>query len=94
MKIRLFVCLSSYIFTRYFPTNALHKFLIFSMRVTCYVYLILVDIIIISCSTVLVRILAASHGRIRNLFRHTIGLLWTSDNADAEASTYTGQHNI
>jgi hypothetical protein len=26
--------------------------------------------------------------------RHTIGLLWTSDQPVAETSTYTGQHNI
>jgi hypothetical protein len=26
--------------------------------------------------------------------RHTGGLLWTSDQPVAEASTYTGQHNI
>jgi hypothetical protein len=26
--------------------------------------------------------------------RHTVGLLWTSDQPVAEASTYTGQHNI
>jgi hypothetical protein len=26
--------------------------------------------------------------------RHTVGLLWTSDKPVAEASTYTGQHNI
>jgi hypothetical protein len=26
--------------------------------------------------------------------RHTVGLLWTSDQSVAETSTYTGQHNI
>jgi hypothetical protein len=26
--------------------------------------------------------------------RHTVGLLWTSDRPVAQASTYTGQHNI
>jgi hypothetical protein len=26
--------------------------------------------------------------------RHTLGLLWTSDQPVEEASTYTGQHNI
>jgi hypothetical protein len=26
--------------------------------------------------------------------RHTVGLLWTSDQPVTEASTYTGQHNI
>jgi hypothetical protein len=26
--------------------------------------------------------------------RHTVGLLWTSDQPVAETSTYTGQHNI
>jgi hypothetical protein len=29
-----------------------------------------------------------------NLFRHVIGLLWTSDQPVAKASTDTGQHNI
>jgi hypothetical protein len=28
------------------------------------------------------------------VFRHTVGLLWTSDQPVAEASTYTEQHNI
>jgi hypothetical protein len=28
------------------------------------------------------------------VFRHTIGLLWTSDQPVAETSTCTGQHNI
>jgi nucleosome binding factor SPN SPT16 subunit len=27
------------------------------------------------------------------LFRHAVGLLWTSDQPDAKASTYTEQHN-
>jgi hypothetical protein len=27
-------------------------------------------------------------------YRHAVGLLWTSDQPVAEASTYTGQHNI
>jgi hypothetical protein len=27
-------------------------------------------------------------------FRHLLGLLWTSDQPVAKASTYTGQHNI
>jgi hypothetical protein len=26
--------------------------------------------------------------------RHTVGLLWTSDQPVTEASTYTGQHNV
>jgi hypothetical protein len=26
--------------------------------------------------------------------RHTVGLLWTSDQPVAETSTYTGEHNI
>jgi hypothetical protein len=49
-------------------------------------------IIIISGSTVLVRTLAASHGRFLNIFRHSLELLWTSDQAVAKAYTYTGQH--
>jgi hypothetical protein len=28
------------------------------------------------------------------VFRHTVELLWTSDQPVSEASTYTGQHNI
>jgi hypothetical protein len=28
------------------------------------------------------------------VFRHTVGILWTSDQSVAETSTYTGQHNI
>jgi hypothetical protein len=27
-------------------------------------------------------------------YRHTVGLLWTRDQPVAEASTYTGQHNM
>jgi hypothetical protein len=30
---------------------------------------------------------------ITHIQRHTVGLLWTSDQPVAEASTYTGQHN-
>jgi hypothetical protein len=48
--------------------------------------------VIISCSAVLLRTLDASHGRFRNLFRHSVGRLWTSDQPVAKASTYTGQH--
>jgi hypothetical protein len=28
------------------------------------------------------------------VFRHTVGLLWMSDQPVSETSTYTGQHNI
>jgi hypothetical protein len=31
---------------------------------------------------------------ITHTYRHTVGLLWTSDQPVAETSTYTGQHNI
>jgi hypothetical protein len=31
---------------------------------------------------------------ITHTVRHTVGLLWTSDQPVAETSTYTGQHNI
>jgi hypothetical protein len=31
---------------------------------------------------------------ITHTVRHTVGLLWTSDQPVTEASTYTGQHNI
>jgi hypothetical protein len=31
---------------------------------------------------------------ITHTIRHTVGLLWTSDQPVAEASTYIGQHNI
>jgi hypothetical protein len=53
---------------------------------------VIIIIIIISGSTVLVRTLAASHGRFLNLFRHSLELLWMSDQAVAKAYTYTGQH--
>jgi hypothetical protein len=50
--------------------------------------------IIVSSLTVLARTLAASHRRYRNLFRHSIRLLWTNDQPVAKASTYKGQHDI
>jgi hypothetical protein len=31
---------------------------------------------------------------ITHTIRHTVGLLWTSDQPVIEASTHTGQHNI
>jgi hypothetical protein len=31
---------------------------------------------------------------LNHTIRHTVGLLWTSDQPVAEASTYTGDHNI
>jgi hypothetical protein len=31
---------------------------------------------------------------ITHILRHKVGLLWTSDQPVAKASTYTGQHNI
>jgi hypothetical protein len=31
---------------------------------------------------------------ITHTIRHTVGLLWTSDQLVAETSTYTGQHKI
>jgi hypothetical protein len=31
---------------------------------------------------------------ISHTYRHTVGLLWTSDQPVAETSTYTGQRNI
>jgi hypothetical protein len=31
---------------------------------------------------------------ITHSYRHTVGLLWTSDQPFAKTSTYTGQHNI
>jgi hypothetical protein len=31
---------------------------------------------------------------LNHTYRHTVGLLWTSDQPVAETSTYTGQHNI
>jgi hypothetical protein len=31
---------------------------------------------------------------ITHKIRHTVGLLWTSDQPVAETSTHTGQHNI
>jgi hypothetical protein len=32
-------------------------------------------------------------GGVANLIRHSVGLLWTSDQPVAKASTDTGQHN-
>jgi hypothetical protein len=58
------------------------------------VVVVLIMIIIISGSTVLIRTLAASLRRFRNLVRHTVGLLWTSGQPVAKISPYTGQHNI
>jgi hypothetical protein len=46
-----------------------------------------------SGSTVLVRTLVATHRKFRNLFRHSVGPLWTSDQTVAKAYAYTGQHN-
>jgi hypothetical protein len=34
------------------------------------------------------------HSRFLTTIRHTVGLLWMSDQSVAEASAYTGQHNI
>jgi hypothetical protein len=51
--------------------------------------IIIIIIIIISDSIFLVITLAASHGKLLNLLRHTVGLLWTSDQPIAKASTYT-----
>jgi hypothetical protein len=34
-----------------------------------------------------------THGRFLNLFRHSVGLLWTSDRTVAKASIHTGQDN-
>jgi hypothetical protein len=48
--------------------------------------------IVHSWYTVLVRTLAASHGIFLYLCRHSVGLLWTSDQSVAKASTYTEQH--
>jgi hypothetical protein len=33
-------------------------------------------------------------GYLDHTYRHTVGLLWTSDELVSETSTYTGQHNI
>jgi hypothetical protein len=33
-------------------------------------------------------------GFLDHAYRHTVGLLWTSDQPVAETSTYAGQHNI
>jgi hypothetical protein len=38
--------------------------------------------------------LASFSGFLNHTYRHTVGLLWTSDQPVAETSTYTGQHNI
>jgi hypothetical protein len=49
--------------------------------------------IIKSGSAVLVRTLAVSHRRFRNLYRRLVGLRWTGDQPVAETSACTGQHN-
>jgi hypothetical protein len=54
--------------------------------------IIIIIIIILRGSTVLERTLAALHWRFRNVFRHTVGLLWARGQPVAKASTYTGQH--
>jgi hypothetical protein len=46
----------------------------------------------ICASTVLVRTLAATQGRFRNLFGHSVELLWTSDQPVSKACTYREQH--
>jgi hypothetical protein len=38
--------------------------------------------------------LASLFGFPDHTYRHTVGLVWTSDQPVAETSTYTGQHNI
>jgi hypothetical protein len=49
--------------------------------------------IIMRGSTVPVTTLATAHGQFLNLFRHYVGLLWTSHQPVAKASTYRGKHN-
>jgi hypothetical protein len=53
------------------------------------------NVLLLRGSTVHVRALATSHtGRFLILCRQLVGLLWTSDQPVAKASTYTVQHNI
>jgi hypothetical protein len=61
--------------------------------ITTTTIIVIIIIIIISGFTDLTGTLTASHPRFRYLFRQSVGLLWTSDQPVARASTYTGQHN-
>jgi hypothetical protein len=47
-----------------------------------------------SCSSQLEKRAPFGVSVITHTIRHTVGLLWTSDQHVSEASTYTGQHNI
>jgi hypothetical protein len=47
-----------------------------------------------SCSSQLEQRAPFGVSVITHTIRHTVGLLWTSDQPVAETSTYTGQHNI
>jgi hypothetical protein len=50
--------------------------------------------LLLCASAVFQRTSVASHTRgLFNLFTHSVGLLWTSDQSVAKASTYTRQHN-
>jgi hypothetical protein len=50
-------------------------------------------ILLLYSSTALERTLAPQTREVRNLFRHSVGLLWRSDQPVARAFTYTGQYN-
>jgi hypothetical protein len=47
-----------------------------------------------SCSSLMERRAPCGVSVIIHILRHTVGLLWTSDQPVAKVSTYTGQHNI
>jgi hypothetical protein len=52
------------------------------------------DILSFFCSSHLEHRAPFGVSEITHILRYTVGLLWTSDQPVAEASTYTGQHNI
>jgi hypothetical protein len=56
-------------------------------------FLILILIILIMCLYSSCGPWPPHTGRFVIYFRHLVGLLWTSDQPVAKASTYTGQHN-
>jgi hypothetical protein len=66
-----------------------------TINVLLKILLMMIIIVIISGSTDLVRTLNASHRKFRNLFRHLVGLLWTSDRSARRKGLYvhrTTQH--
>jgi multidrug efflux pump subunit AcrA (membrane-fusion protein) len=57
-------------------------------------FIIITVIIIFSCSSHLEHGAPFGVSVITHILRHTVGVLWTSDQSVAETSTYTGQLNV